>query len=77
MLTSGQRIANAPNPLQSREALLNGQLLALSTSGELPTLRGQEGTEAALIVPPTSYGFVVLHIVEILVLYTRYSCTIS
>ena len=27
-------------------------------------LRGQEGTEAALIVPPTSYGFVVLHGVE-------------
>ena len=41
VLSSGQRIANAPNPLQSREALLNGQLLALGTSGQLPLCAGK------------------------------------
>jgi hypothetical protein len=62
VLTSGKRIVGAPNRLQSREALLNGKLLALGANGELPSMRGREGTAAeALIVPPTSYGYVVLH----------------
>ena len=64
VLSSGQRIANAPNPLQVSRGTVEWSVACAWHERATTPLRGQEGTEAALIVPPTSYGFVVLHGVE-------------
>jgi hypothetical protein len=62
VLTSGERIAGAPNPLQSRDTMLNGQTLALREGGKLPSMAGRASAGAeTLVIPPTSYGFAVLH----------------
>eukprot|EP00039_Didymoeca_costata_P008579 m.113685 g.113685 ORF g.113685 m.113685 type:complete len:581 (-) comp14143_c0_seq2:151-1893(-) len=57
-LTSGQPISGAKNPLQSKEVLLNGKLVAVQPDVILPDLSGEPWSGAA--VPPTSYGFLVL-----------------
>lgn len=58
ILTAGVQLPGAPNPLQSREALLNGAPLALSAQGSLPAMPGTS-SQGAVEMPPTSYGFAV------------------
>ena len=58
VLTAGAKLPSAPNPLQSREALLNGAPLKLPAQGGLPALRGAS-SQGAVAMPPTSYGFAV------------------
>ena len=49
------------SPLQSKQALLNGVLLALTGSGELPSTAGRaRDPTSSFIMPPRSYGFAVL-----------------
>ena len=58
VLTAGAKLPSAPNPLQSREALLNGAPLKLPAQGGLPAMPGAS-SQGAVAMPPTSYGFAV------------------
>ena len=65
ILTAGERIEGAPNPLQSRHAQLNGVQLELGEDGDVPPVlaagvHGSAGSDE-LQFPPTSYGFITLH----------------
>jgi heparanase 1 len=61
ILTAGEKgSSDWPNPLQSKQTLLNGELLELHGS-TLPALVGHAAAAGTpFVMPPTSYGFVVL-----------------
>jgi len=58
ILTAGEPIPDAPNPLQSSNVLLNGDVLELGKGPTLPVLQGRVGN-GTVHMPPTSYGFIV------------------
>jgi hypothetical protein len=65
-LTAGRPIAAASSPLQSKEALLNGKLLALQPGPALPDLSGRTVSNGhPLVLPAASLGFVVFPGVEV------------
>lgn len=57
-LTAGQMIPSGVNPLQSKETLLNGELLQLKGK-RVPELKGKllQG-DSPIMLPATSYGYV-------------------
>jgi len=57
VLTAGEPIEGAKNPLQSQQSLLNGVKLALTAGGALPPTGGKAASSAALELPPQSLGF--------------------
>ena len=63
ILSAGDPIKDAKNPLQSRQVKLNGEVLSLGVgedggSPSLPVITGKAGTGNTLVLPPTTYGFV-------------------
>jgi len=59
ILEAGTPIDGAPNKLMSREMLLNGEKLEILAGPQLPSLSGRlSSTDADLVMPPTSYGYV-------------------
>ena len=63
ILSAGNPITDAKNPLQSRKVKLNGEVLSLGVGGDggapsLPVITGKTGTGNTLVLPPTTYGFV-------------------
>jgi hypothetical protein len=56
----GQRYTLTATKLESREVLLNGQPLALTSEDQLPALRGETLTSVEVVFAPSSITFVAL-----------------
>lgn len=69
ILTAGAKLPGAPNALQSQETLLNGSPLRLPEGGgslaDHALSMCQTSNASELVMPPTSYGFVVYHDIKL------------